>query len=72
MIRLKTKQDSAQDKRNWGTAKSMTKGEGWNMITRNEKSEDLPNASTAFDNKKITSDRKKFNFGIKVEHLKFF
>ena len=34
--RLKTKQKSAQDKRNWGMAKAVTKGEAWNMIIRNE------------------------------------
>ena len=35
-------------------AKAVTKGEAWNMIRRNENLDDLPNASTVFDNKKVT------------------
>ena len=34
--------------------KAVTKREAWNMIIRNENLGDLPNASTAFNNKKIT------------------
>ena len=58
--RLKAKQKKAQDKRNWGMAKAVTRGEAWDMI-KNENLNDLPNASTIFDNKKI---RRQVEFAI--------
>ena len=51
MNRLKTKRGIVQERRNWGMAKAMTKGEAWNAIVKHQGLRILPNTATTFNNR---------------------
>ena len=52
--RIKTKQERAQDKKNWGMARAVTRGEAWSAIVKEKEPKKLPNATMAFNNRTTT------------------